>query len=229
MRFPMFSGKSSSFEQPDRVRVLIFFIIQMAFGILRSSLQSIKFNEVRLDKCLNDDGSSLMAVLFTSSSFKPMRFPKFFGNLSSVEQPERVSAFRFVILQMVSGRLKRSLQSLRFNEVRLVKRTTDDGSSLIAIPITSSFSRYLRFPRFVGNFLSVEQPDRVSIFRDVKRQMELGRLKRDLQSLRLNRVRLVKCFIDNSSPSIAVPTKTRCGKCDIFPTIFGKFFNLKQP
>ena len=80
MRFPMFFGKSSSFEQPDRMRVLIFVILQMAFEILRSSLQSLRFNEVRLDKCYNDDGSSSMADLFTSSTFKLVRFPKFFGN-----------------------------------------------------------------------------------------------------------------------------------------------------
>ena len=157
-----------------------------------------------------------------------MRFPKFFGNLSSVKRPERVSAFRYVILQMVSRRLKRSLQSLRFNEVKLVKCSTDDDSSLIAIPVTSSFSRHLRFPRFVGNLFSLEQPDGVSVFKDVKQQMLSGRLKRDLQSLRFNRVRSVKCFIDNGSPYIAFLAKTRCGKRDIFPIISGKFFNLKQ-
>lgn len=130
MRFPMFSGKSSSLEQPDRVRVLIFVKLQMAFGILRSSLQSLRFNVVRLDKCSNDDGSSLMADLFTSSSLRPVRFPKFFGNLLSLEQPDRVSDFRDVKRQMESGRLKRDLQSLRFNRVRPVKCSIDDGSLL---------------------------------------------------------------------------------------------------
>ena len=86
----------------------------MVFGILRRSLQSLRFNEVRLDKCSND-GSSLMEVSLTSSTLKPVRFPNFFGNLSSLEQPDRVSDVRDVKQQMVSGRLKRDLQFLRFN------------------------------------------------------------------------------------------------------------------
>ena len=70
--------------------------------------------------------------------------------------------------------------------LRFFKRMMDEDSLLIGVPLTSSSSRPSTFPRFSGNFTSLEQPDKLRIFRDIKLQIAIGRLKRFLQPFRSN-------------------------------------------
>ena len=97
---------------------------------------------------------------------------------------------------MELGRRKRFLQSFRVNTVRLVKHSIDENSSFIAIPLKSSFSRPLTFPRFLGKLSNFEHPERSRELPNFKLQMALGRQTRFLQLFRVNLVRLVKRSID---------------------------------
>ena len=80
--------------------------------------------------------------------------------------------------------------------LRFFKRMVDEGSSLIAVPLTSSSSRPLRFPRFSGNFTCLEQPDKLRVFRDIKLQIASGRLERFLQPFRSNPISFLRSPTD---------------------------------
>ena len=79
--------------------------------------------------------------------------------------------------------------------LRFFKRMEDKNSSLIAVPLTSNSSKHSRFPRFSGNFTSLEQPDKLRVFRD-KLQIAIGRLERFLQPFRSNRISFLRSPID---------------------------------
>ena len=70
--------------------------------------------------------------------------------------------------------------------LRFFKRLEDENSPLIAVPLTSSSSKPSRFPRFSGNFNSLEQSDKLRVFRDIKLQIALGRLESFLQPFKSN-------------------------------------------
>ena len=75
-------------------------------------------------------------------------------------QPDRVRILRDVKLQMALGKLKRFLQSWRFNTVRPVRCLIDDGSSSMKVPSRWSSNKFVMSVSISGNFLSFEQPDR---------------------------------------------------------------------
>ena len=97
-------------------------------------------------------------------------------------------------LLRIKGKLRRLFDDLddspshprRDSTLRYFKRTTDEGSLVIAVPLTSSSSSPSIFPRFSGSSSSFEQPDKARVFKDVKLQMAFGRLERFLQCLRSN-------------------------------------------
>ena len=105
----------------------------------------------------------------------------------------------------------------------------DEGSPLIPVPLTFNTSRPSTFPKFFGNLSSLEQPDKLRVFRDIKLHIALGRLERFLHPLRSNLVRLVKCSNNNDRSFITVPLKQSSDNRDIFPIISGNFFSLEQP
>ena len=128
-----------------------------------------------------------------------------------------------------SGRHTRFLQSLRVNKVRVVKPSIDDGSSLIVVPPRKSFLRPLRFPRFSGKFSQFEHPERSRHSSKFKLQMVLGRHTRFLQSLRVNKVRVVKPSIDDGSSLIVVPPKKSFLRPLRFPRFSGKLSQFEHP
>jgi hypothetical protein len=65
-----------------------------------------------------EDGTCLIAVLLTSSTFSRFKFPRSSGILSSFKQPDRVSFWREVKLQTTLGRVERLLQYARSSIVR---------------------------------------------------------------------------------------------------------------
>ena len=56
-----------------------------------------------------------------------------------------------------------------------------------------------------------------------------GRLERFQHLLRSKLIRTVKCFTNAGRCFIGVSLKSSLDKCDIFSTLFGKFFNLEHP
>ena len=90
-----------------------------------------------------------------------------------------------VRLQVVSTRLTRFLQLLRFNSVRPIKSSTDDGIFTIAVLSRRSLAKLDIFPTIFGNFFSLEQPPRSNNSRDSKLILR-GRFLRLLQPFKHN-------------------------------------------
>ena len=53
---------------------------------------------------------------------------------------------------MVLGRCSRFLQAFRVNEIRPTKRSTDEGSSIIAVQFRERCCKYFMFPTNFGIF-----------------------------------------------------------------------------
>ena len=99
-----------------------------------------------------EEGTSSMAIQHKLSNSKPFIFPMFFGKLRNFKHPKRSRDLSNFKLQMVLGRLTRFSQYLRVNEVRLVKRSIDEGSFFISALLKSSISGPLIVLRFFGKF-----------------------------------------------------------------------------
>lgn len=183
-RFPKFSGSSSSFEQPDKMRVFRDVIVQVASVRLERFLQFLRLKKVRPIKCSTDDGNSSIAVSFKYNSVKCDIFPTISGNFFNFEQPDRVRVFKKIQLQQ-TPRLERFLQSFRLKKVRLVKFCADAGNSFIAVLSKSSFDKHDIFPTISGNFFSLEQPERSKTSRDSILILG-GRISRHLQPFKSN-------------------------------------------
>ena len=84
-------------------------------------------------KRTNEEGNSIIAVSLTSSSSRPLIFPKFSGSSLSFEHPDKVRIFKDIKQQQTFGRLERFLQPLRSNLIRPVKCSIDNGRSFIAV------------------------------------------------------------------------------------------------
>ena len=67
----MFFGKLSNFKHPKRSRELSNLKLQMVLGRHTRFMQYLRINEVRLVKCLIDEGSSSIAILLKSSIIRP--------------------------------------------------------------------------------------------------------------------------------------------------------------
>ena len=80
--------------------------------------------------------------------------------------------------------------------LRFFKRMMDGDSPLRVVSLRFSSSRPSRFPRFSGNFTSLEQPDKLRVFRDIKLQIALGRLERFLQPFISNWISFLRYPID---------------------------------
>ena len=72
-------------------------------------------------------------------------------------------------------------------------------------------------------------PDRMRVLRDIKLQITLGKLERFLQSWRFNKVKPVRCLIDDGSSSMAVLSKESSNMLVMFLPIFGNFLSFEQP
>ena len=87
-----------------------------------------------------DEGRPVIAVPLKSNSSKLSIFPKFSGNLSSFEQPDKLRVFRDIKLQIAIGTLETVLQSF------------------IAVSLKQSFDKRDIFSTISGNFFNFEQP-----------------------------------------------------------------------
>ena len=105
----------------------------------------------------------------------------------------------------------------------------DEGIPLIPVPLTFNTSRPSTFPKLSRNLSSLEHPDKLGVFRDIKLHIALGRLERFLHFLRSNFVRLVKCSNNNDRTFRTLSLKQSSDKRDIFPLISRNFFSLEQP
>ena len=200
----MFSGKLSNFKHPKRSRGLSNFKLQMVLGRRTRFTQCLKVNRVRLVKCSIDEGNPSIAVLLKSSFHRPLIIHGFSGKFLNLKHLERLRAPWNLKPQVVLGRHTRFLQSSIFNEVRLVKRSIDEGNSFIAV---------LERSRDLSDF---------------KLQMVLGRRTRFLQSLIFNEVRLVKRPIDEGNSFTAVPLKFSHSKPLTFPRFSGKLSKFEH-
>jgi hypothetical protein len=142
-----------------------------------------------------EDGTCLIAVLLTSSTFSRSKFPRSFGILSSFKQPDRVRFWREVKLKTILGRVKSLFQSARSSIVRPLKRPIDNGSSFMAVPSNLSSFKCSIFPTISGNFLSFKQPERIKASRESKLMMH-GSLVRDLHSFKFNKVSCLRTPMD---------------------------------
>ena len=104
--FPMFSGKLSNFKHPKRSRELSNFKLQMVLGRHTRFMQYLRVNKVRLVKHSIDEGNSSIAVPLNLSTFRPLTFPRFFGNLSIFKHQERSRDSSDFKLQMALRRHK---------------------------------------------------------------------------------------------------------------------------
>ena len=159
-------------------------------------LQPCVYNEVRLGKRSIDEGNSFIAVPIKFSLFKPLTFPRFSGKLSKFEHPERSRDSSDFKLQMMLGRHARFLQPCISNEVRLGKRSIDEGNSFIAVSLKCSLFKPLTFPRFSGKLSKFEHPERSRDSSDFKLQMVLGRQISFPQCLRLRQTSFLRNPMD---------------------------------
>ena len=83
-----------------------------------------------------------------------------------------------------------------FSHPRHIKKLMEDGTSLIAVPVKLSSFKLLIFPKFSGRLASFEHPKRMSISRDLRLSVLLGRLIRDWQNSKFKTVSLLSCPID---------------------------------
>ena len=102
--FPMFSRKLLNFKHPKRSRELSNLKLQMVLERHTRLMQYLRVNEVRLVKCLIDEGSSSITVLLKSSIFRPSIIHGFFGNFLNLEHVERSRAPRNLKPLVVLGR-----------------------------------------------------------------------------------------------------------------------------
>ena len=227
--FPMFAGKLLNFMHPQRSRELSNFKLQMVLGRRTRFMQNLRVNTVRLVKHPIDEGISSIVVLLKLSIRRPSIIHGFSGKFLNLEHVERSRAPWNLKPQAVLGRQTRSLQSCIFNEVRLGKRSIEEGNSFIAVPLKSSFFKPLTFPRFSGKLSKFEHPEKSRDSSDFKLQIMLGRQTRFLQSLIFNEVRLVKHSIDEGNSFIAVPLKYSPFKPLTFPRFSSKLPIFEHP
>ena len=72
-----------------------------------------------------EEGSTLIAVPSAQNSFNISKFPKFSGNSSNFEQPERINTSRHFKSQMQLGRLFSILQFFKLKKLSLFKSPSD--------------------------------------------------------------------------------------------------------
>ena len=119
--------------------------------------------------------------------------------------PDRLRVFRDGKLTL--GKLERFLQPWRLKTVKPVKRSSDDGNSSTAVPSKYSSDKLVILVPISENFLRLEQPDRIKIFRDFK-FISQGRPVRLLQSFRFNKLSLLRAPTDGwSSYKLVHPWK----------------------
>ena len=80
--------------------------------------------------------------------------------------------------------------------LRFFKQMEDENRPLIGVLLTFNSSKPSRFPRFSGNFTSLEQSHKLRLFRDIKLQIALGRFERFLQPFRSNWISFLRSPTD---------------------------------
>uniref|UniRef100_A0A2P2QZI6 Uncharacterized protein n=1 Tax=Rhizophora mucronata TaxID=61149 RepID=A0A2P2QZI6_RHIMU len=94
------------------------------------------------------------------------------GNSVRFEQPFRRSSSRKCSFQMVLGSIRSSVQPLKDKVLSLLRHSTDEGTSVIAVSFKNKNSKFLETS---GNFFKSEQPDNSRYWRDFKSTLP-GRL-----------------------------------------------------
>ena len=112
--------------------------------------------------------------------------------------------------------------------MRFLRRTLEEGTSFMAVQYKLSTTKPSIFPMFSGKLSNLKHPKRSRELSNFKLQMVLGRHTRFMQCLKVNRVRLVKCSIDEGNPSIAVLLKSSFHRPLIIHGFSSKFLNLKH-
>ena len=120
------------------------------------------------------------------------------------------------------------LHPLNDNTSRFSKREIEGGNSFIVVLAASSFSKPCMLPKPSSKFSSFEQPNRIRVWRDFNLQMLCGRIARLLHSLRFNRTSPFRCWIDEGSSFIAVPSKKSSNKLPLFSKTSGSPLSFKQ-
>ena len=139
----------------------------MLCGRLASFLQFLRFNKTSPFRHPIDEGSSLIPLPSSKSSFKlSILISRISGSFLSLMHFERIRVFMDFNLKILLGNDSRLLHSLRFNKASPVKYSIDEGNPFIAVPSNESSARCSIFPWTSGNFLSFKQLERVRILRD---------------------------------------------------------------
>ena len=109
-------------------------------------------------------------------------WPRHSGNLWRFEQPLRSRISRDFNLHRLLGRLLSLLQSERSKCPSLSRRSIDEGSSSIAVPLKNN--QLILPDEISGSHFSFEQPERSSSVRNSKLNIPAGRLFRILLPFR---------------------------------------------
>ena len=172
-----------------------------------------------------------MVTPLTSSTSRVLIFHRFSGRFSSFEHPATLKSLSDLKLQMLLGRHTRSLQSLRFNEARLVKFSIEEESFEIAVQSKWSFHKCSIFVINSRTLLNFEQPKRIRTSRDSISNL-LRRLLRLLQFSRSRKVNLLWTKIDGwTSHKFIQPLNTNILRLGTLVTLgvamkFKELFNL---
>ncbi|KDO41020.1 hypothetical protein CISIN_1g030953mg [Citrus sinensis] len=106
------------------------------------------------------------------------------------EQPKRVRTPRDFNLHKLLGRLVSLLQYERSKYLSLSRRSIDEGSSSIAVPLKKN--QLILPDEISGSPFSFEQPERSSLVRNLKLNIPDGRLFRFLLPLRFKMTSLFR-------------------------------------
>jgi hypothetical protein len=98
-----------------------------------------------------------------------------------------------------------------------------DGNSSTAVSLKY---KYLVFPGMLGNLVTFEQPETLTITIDFNKQILSGRFPSCLQSLKFKATSLLRCPIDWGSSLIAVSLKFKYITCSV---VSGYILRFEQP
>ena len=152
-------------------------------------------------------GSETKLFLLKYNSFNEHKWPISLGIAPSPRLQSLISNFLKQYKPDRDGNLQATGSEFLRIKVMGKCRNHDVDCNSPLHPLISSTSKLSTFPKFSGTFLSLEQPERCNVLRDLKPFIVLGRLSRFLQSFKFNKIRPESNSIDAGSPLIAVPYK----------------------
>ena len=104
----------------------------------------------------------------------------------------------------------------------------EEETSFMAVQHKLSTSKPFILPMSPGKLSNFKHPKRSRELSNLKLQMVLGRHTRFMQYLRVNKVRLVKCLIEEGSSFIAVLLKSSIFRPSIIHGFSGNFLKLEH-